>query len=268
MTTRDKRPYKEVNFSRSGDFRVWSIDCPEASLIAEQLLPNPEAVLERGTPLLGRGSSCQAYRMKFAGKDYFVKRYHVSGATYSYRYAFRQSRARRVWRASLQFMDFGVPVARPLILMERRRFRLLGDAYMVTEFCSDYRSLKELWNTVDREEQTRLVRQTATALAKIHNLGFIHGDTNWDNILFSRQGMAPPIIFVDLDCAKVLRKFSRERTERDLSHFVRDLCRDENQGSDRVGLFLDGWQEDLQAEGRDIPNVGRNLRIRTAKRKK
>ena len=237
---------KSLKFLRSGHYRIWSVDSPEVSPILEQMLPQPEALIRSANALFGRGSSCDAFYVQLSGHDYFLKRYNCPGLGYSLRNAFRRSRARRVWSLSNRLLSLGVPVARPLILIEERKYRLLGPAYLVTEFYPGYQCLKNLWSTVCREEQNLLVRHTATALAQIHKLGYIHGDTNWDNILFDTKGTVPEIKFVDLDCARMLMNFSFTRAERDLGHFVRDLRRDYNQGADRVDLFMSTWRNAIK----------------------
>jgi tRNA A-37 threonylcarbamoyl transferase component Bud32 len=239
---------KSVKFLRSGHYRIWSVDTPEVIPILEQMLPQPEDILNRATVLFGRGSSCDAFHVQLSGYDCFLKRYDCPSFGYSLRNVFRRSRARRVWSLSLRLLSLGVPVARPLILIEERKYRLLGPAYLVTEFYPGYQCLKDLWGTVCREEQNRLVQHAAKSLAQIHKHRYIHGDTNWDNVLFNSKGAGPEIKFVDLDCARMLMHFSYMRAERDLGHFVRDLRRDYNQGADRVDLFMSTWRNAIKNE--------------------
>lgn len=244
--TIDKPCIKSVDFVRSGHYRIWSVKSPEVDPILELMLPQPEAIFSRATALFGRGTSCDAFRVQLSDHDYFLKRYNCPGLGYSVRNAFRRSRASRVWSLSHRLLNLGVPVARTLILIEERKYRLLGPAYLVTEFYPGYKCLKDLWGTVCREEQNLLVQHAAKALAQIHTHRYIHGDTNWDNILFDSKGAGPEIKFVDLDCARMLMHFSYMRAERDLGHFVRDLRRDYNQGADRVDLFMSTWRNAIK----------------------
>ncbi|MDX9746716.1 MAG: lipopolysaccharide kinase InaA family protein [Syntrophales bacterium] len=247
--------HNAVHFIRKGHFKIWYVNSRKVSPLLGRMLPNPEAVFGEANVLFGQGSGCEAFHTRLSGHDYFLKRYSCPGWWYRLKNAFRRSRARRVWSLSHRLLRFGLPVARPLILFEERRYRLLGPAYLVTEFLSDHRTLTDLWNTIGREEQDVLVRHTATALAQIHKRGYIHGDTNWDNILFNSQAITPKIRFVDLDCARRFLKFSYKRAERDLGHFVRDLERDCNQGADRVDLFVSTWRSVIKKQpSRDRPD--------------
>jgi tRNA A-37 threonylcarbamoyl transferase component Bud32 len=237
---------QSVNYIRSGWYRVWSVDNMEVEPIIKRMLPQPEEVLSKATVLSSYGSSGNAYHVKIPGHDYFIKRYDCSGFGYSLKNAFRRSRAKRVWSLSHHLLNLGIPIARPLILIEERKYRLLGRAYLVKEFFSDYECLRNLWGTVCREEQDLLLRHTATALANLHKRGYIHGDTNWKNIMFDRRRTIPEIKFVDLDGSRKPIYLSYARAERDLWHFVRDLQRDYNQGADRVDLFLSTWREAMK----------------------
>jgi tRNA A-37 threonylcarbamoyl transferase component Bud32 len=237
----DNHSHISIKFMRHNHFNIWFVDSDEVHAILEQMFPQPDTLFNNATVLFGRGSSCDSFYATLSGRDYFIKRYNQQGLIYSLRNALRPSRAGRVWYLSYRLLHLGVPVARPLVLIEERNYRLLGQAYLITEFYPEYQCLKELWNKVDREKQNMMVRHAAMALAQIHKLRYIHGDTNWDNILFDLKGPLPNIKFVDLDCSKMLLHFSYKRAERDLWHFVRDLRRDYNQGSDRVDLFLSTW---------------------------
>lgn len=225
--------------ARRGPWRTWSRRSTMAASLLDALLPDPEKFFQQGRSMGGRGAGCTSSRVDVGGRPFFIKRYYQPGLRYRVKYLFMPSKALATWLSGWQFRTRGLPTAEPLVLMERRRFFFLRDAYLVFEFCESGRPLAECWPLLTAQEKRDLVIRGAQLLAKAHRCCCIHGDTNWNNILLGQGG---EMLLVDLDCAKIMPAFNYARAYRDLWHFIRDLRRKRNNGVAYIDLFVSVWR--------------------------
>ena len=187
----------------------------------------------------GLGSGCTTSKIIVGGRSYFVKHYYQPGWRYKIKYLFIRSKALASWYSGWQFHARDLPAAEQLVLMERRRFGILQDAYLVWDFCKDGRPLMELWPQLTPEEKRGVIIRSAQLLGKAHLYRCIHGDTGWNNILLRDSG---ELLLVDLDCAKTMSSFNYARAYRDLVHFIRDLRRKRHNGVEFLDLFITVWR--------------------------
>lgn len=224
---------------RRGVWRTWSRRSEVAARLVEALQPDPGVCLRKGQSMGGHGSGCTSSKIMVGGHPYFVKRYYQPGWRYKIKYLLMRSKALATWYSSWQFHARGLPTALPLILMERRRFGFLQEAYLVYEFCEDARPLMGVWPQLAPEEKRNLIIRGAQLLGNVHLYGCIHGDSNWNNILLRDNG---ELLLVDLDCARTMAFFSYARAYRDLGHFIRDLRRKRNNGVEFLDFFITEWR--------------------------
>ncbi|MFA5516689.1 MAG: lipopolysaccharide kinase InaA family protein [Desulfuromonadales bacterium] len=216
-----------VSGEQTGGFRVLRDKSMDGSPIAAHLAGGPEAALAGGASLTGRGRGCRAARIEVAGASYFLKSF--AGGRRLWR-----SRAKRVWLLSWRLRANNIPVPRPLLLGEGA-----AQTYLLTDFAEGYRRFADLWPQAGPAQQKTLLARAAILLGRLHRLGWIHGDFNWNNILVGPQG---DLLLVDLDCAKPARWFAGDRPFRDVQHFLRDLLRQSNQGEPWKDFFLCIWR--------------------------
>jgi tRNA A-37 threonylcarbamoyl transferase component Bud32 len=212
--------------------------------VLEAFLPSPEGFLRGGT-VFKPGSRGFAVMAVIAGRACFVKHYRCLGWSYRLRNAFRTSRAVRTWAVSHRMLALGVPVPAPLFCVEERRSRLLGDAYLVTEFVAGSCDLLEYWGRVTAPAREAVLRRCAEVLGRMHSAGCCHGDLKWHNVLVRVIDESPEIVLVDVDAAHCRTRVKRRQAESDLRRFVSDLDRADPSGVCR-GLFLSEWERWLK----------------------
>ncbi len=237
---------------RFGPFIIYA--SPAASVtqeVLQALLPEPDAVFVQGETLPSPwgGIDTDKRRIHIAGRDYFAKRYNCMGWLYPVKNILRPSRALRSWRAARTLQSRRVPTPAPLFCMEERHYGLLGRSYIVFPFFEDGVDLLNLWPQLDAREQETCLAGFAAVIGHMHSQGVYHGDTNWRNIFVRRQGLTWAFFFIDLDGSFCLAKPRKDKAERDLQHFLRDLER--HQVSPQLrDLFVKRWE---QASENGIP---------------
>ncbi|APG25511.1 hypothetical protein A7E75_11125 [Syntrophotalea acetylenica] len=232
---------------RHENWRIWRRRCDEALRLQQSMLAEPAATFRAGLAMAGRGSGCSAARIEVGGHQYFVKRYRLPGLRYQVKYLFLRSKALAAWLAGWQCAARSLPTAQPLMVMEKRTFRILKESYLVSEFCSDGRPLMTVWPELKPHERRRIIIRSAQLLARVHRSRCLHGDTNWNNILVRPNGA---LLLVDLDCFRQRRSFDYTRAYRDLEHFIRDLRRKRNDGVGYLDLLISTWRNWLDAGSR------------------
>jgi tRNA A-37 threonylcarbamoyl transferase component Bud32 len=229
---------------RRDSFFVWRQATAEAEAALQQLLPDPDRILDAGKELSSpwRSEATDKVRVEIGGRAYFLKRYNRTGSLYSLKNAFRPSRALRSWRAVQRFARCGVPTPVPLLCLEERHRRLLGRSYLLFPFvAAEAGSFLDLWPRLDSDVQRHCLEGLARVLGRMHRQGLLHGDLNWRNILAAREGEGFRFWLVDLDGSRRISRFSAGRAEKDLSHFLRDLQRSGAAPELRTA-FLDRWR--------------------------
>ncbi len=126
---------------------------------------------------------------------------------------FRISRPMRTWRRAQTLLHRHIATARPLAVVERRRFGLLLDSLIFTEYLHAAVDLESLLTThmrgVDNAQAHRIKSQVSAALAgfllRLQSAGLYHRDLKALNLIvqWNRDSGEPPqICLVDLDGIK------------------------------------------------------------------
>ncbi len=226
---------------RSGPLRFFRRDSAEAEALLAKLLVDPEGLMQGGTRLPGRGNNCITVKIEVGGRNYVLKRYNRRGWGYSFRHVFRRSRALRGWITSWGFRARGVPVPDPILCMEERPFRFLGHSYILSEYLNDTMTLTRWWPSLSRKEKKNTLARLAVLFGRLHRLGAIHGDTNWDNILVESSCGRNKFFLIDMDCSRVYRRPRERRVRKDIQHVFRDLHRLEPGEDELDRLFRTCW---------------------------
>jgi len=214
----------------------------EAARILERMLPDPQRLFDEGTPLPGRGLGCASVRIKIDGKAYFFKRYDDKGLVDRCVGLVKDSRGLRVWLTGWGGVIRGLPLPRPIILVEEKTGCLVGRSWLVTEYVEGTTPLMDLWPHLTVSMRSDLLVRSAILLGRMHRFGLLHGDTNWDNLLVKECDDSLQLLFVDFDCGRITA-LKDARAFRDIQHFVRDLMRDKNEGdAGQRDLFVAVWK--------------------------
>jgi len=160
------------------------------------------------------------------GKEsFFLKKCGYKGFVSRVLQAFRQSKASKAWSMSLRFLEEGIPVTKPVALIEKRHNGLKGESYFLSAFAEDAVNFKAYVNKfgVDFMEDGRLLRRIGDAIGRMHRAGCIHGDLKWSNlIVIDPTGDSRPL-FVDLEHAKYGHRLSDQERAKDLARFMVDV---------------------------------------------
>ena len=152
------------------------------------LLREPEAFLRGPDTRLVKDSKTTTVAV--AGEPparFYIKRYNYQGAAYATKDFFRSSRARRTWIAANSLEMRGIPVARPLLYLERRRLGLLLDSYILTQAIAGV-MLRDIFRRYDAAgyrigEKRTLLGDLARFLKKMHRNGVAHRDLKGTNFM-------------------------------------------------------------------------------------
>jgi tRNA A-37 threonylcarbamoyl transferase component Bud32 len=120
-----------------------------------------------------------------------------------YRYAtdvFRGGRARRAWRKSYQLIARNLPVAWPLLMMERVRFGYVTDALIVFERVEGLALARADLDAIDPAPRDMLFRRAGRTLRRMERLGLFHFDAKSQNwIVRPDEHLGPFPVMVDVD---------------------------------------------------------------------
>jgi tRNA A-37 threonylcarbamoyl transferase component Bud32 len=226
---------------RQHGFRVFRVHRSDVEAALQELLPDPDRILERGA-VLKDGRTVKAARVELGGVSYFLKRYNCKGWTYRVRNAVRRSRAVRTWWVSWAFRVRSLPVPEPLICLEERRFRLLERSYILSRYVENAERLNDAWPRVNDSERRGLLAGLAMLLGRMHRFGALHGDLKWQNILLQARAGGESITLTDLDGSRIMGRFMRKRPAKDLARFLRDLEERDEAGGYKA-FFLHSWRK-------------------------
>lgn len=206
---------------RRDGFRVHHLRSSAVAEALGRLLPDPDRAFADAV-IYKPGSRTHAGLVFLGGRRYFLKRYNAPTSWFCLVNVFRRSRALRTWLATWGFIARGLPVARPVICLEKRRWRLLGSCYILMEFVEGTAKLSTVWPRLDRAGREKCLLRLGSVLGRLHYSGGLHGDLKWNNIVLSQDDPAA-VHLVDFDGSRVVRWPSLRRGRRDLDRFLRDF---------------------------------------------
>lgn len=223
---------------RSGANRIL---LPSAGANREQMeafLADPDGCMARGA-VCKSGSRGYAVVVELAGLDCFVKHYRRLGFIYVLKNLFRTARAVRTWNVSWKLLKLGIRVPRPIFCIESRRFRLLGDAYLATEFVANGIDLRKFWRGATEEERLVALIKCAEIIGALHAAGWSHGDLKWQNILVVANSADPEIVLVDVDAARRHFWGIKRHALNDVNRFLCDMKEGVGASSSLIKVFTD-----------------------------
>jgi serine/threonine protein kinase len=127
-------------------------------------------------------------------KALIYKRFNVTSSIDPWTALVRPSPAMRSWVRGQGFRERGLPTARPLAVLERRKHGLCREGYLLMEKIDNAQGLHEFLAELPRLAQPRRlailrrqIDQVATVLRELHRRCLSHRDLKAANILVSRD---------------------------------------------------------------------------------
>jgi tRNA A-37 threonylcarbamoyl transferase component Bud32 len=197
-------------------------DCP-----ASRLLKN------------GRSATVCEFDLVLEGKKRRViyKRFRATKPSEPWVHLVRPAPAMSSWVNGHALLDRGLPTARPLAVIRRRRFGLVRESYLLTEKLTGVRDLRSHVDQTaklpngDQVAMTRLLVERLAVLAReLHDRGLSHRDFKASNVLVQTRGATPPprtlhavfrplprLYLIDLEGVERRRAISRPRKVQNLA---------------------------------------------------
>lgn len=157
-----------------------------------------DTLMDKGQ-ILKNDDTSYVSRLTWNSKDVVVKRYNHKGFIHSLRHTIKRSRARRGWLHGHRLGMLNIATPKPLAYIEQRRWLLIWQSYLVTEYIEGQELRNFLRdNKTSEEERSIAMQQVKNLLNKLGKYRITHGDLKHSNILITDNG---PVL-TDLDAMK------------------------------------------------------------------
>ena len=191
-------------------------------------------------------------------------------------YLFRTSRPMLTWKRGNALLSRQIPTARPLAVVERRRFGLLIDSFVVTEHLDHALDLDTLLtvklrqasDATRRSVKNAIVADLATVLSRLYASGFTHRDLKAPNVMVQWDpdlAMDPRVLLVDLDGLHRVRRATMSRQIRGLTRLNISLDHCKRATLTDRARFLKRYLRAMGNPDPDIKPLWRQIAARSAR---
>ncbi len=256
--------FQKVRLGRCVGFAVR--DLP-VELIRE-LAADPEAPFADSSRVLkcSRSSAVVVLERAWAGRSARLiwKRFGVTRGSDPWVHLVRPTPALRSWINGHRLRECGLPTPRPLLVLHRRRFGLVWESYLLTEFVENATDLRQAWDALQtRGERRRTIEATARLIGEMHRRCLSHRDLKAANILATAPG---ELILIDLVGMERLRKLSRRRKVQNLARLHLSFCLDGGLSLLEKLRFLGAYLRSGGGDCRDWKRWWRDIAAATVKK--
>ena len=207
-------------------------DLPE-KFVAE-LLNDPDALFTQpGVKMLKDSRSSTVAVVMMGEREVILKRFRLKSNVVLLKNALRPTAALRSWRFGRNLIDRGLPTAKPLAMVERFRYGVPREGYIVFEKVPDGIELPQALGQVSTVKLGKFIRT-------MHDREVSHRDLKAPNILISH---GEPVL-LDLVGLVVGRKVSDRIRVRDLARLNASFLNGEVSTSDRLRVLYAYLQSD------------------------
>jgi len=168
------------------------------------------------------GKTCTVATTLIGDKKIVIKRYNIKGFWHGASRALRQTRAATSWANAHRLRLLDIATAKPIALIEERKFFLKGKSYFLAEYI-DAPNVAEYFKQIDgKSARATTIKQIAILFYRLFLLQLSHGDMKATNIKI----LDGQPVLIDLDSMQ-----QHNQARRALQAHVRDLRR-----------FMQNWQ--------------------------
>ena len=159
-------------------------------------------------------------------KSICIKEYRCQSFFKKLLYSFYNSPARKAWFAAHSLMAMNFLTARPIALLEERRFWVVKRSFFIMEFishgvtCKKYvcEKFRDPCNRASFEEKRKFISCLALSLKQLHSSNIYHGDLKANNnllVMESQNGW--DFFYIDLDRVGINKKITVRKEIKSLS---------------------------------------------------
>jgi tRNA A-37 threonylcarbamoyl transferase component Bud32 len=214
--------FQQIRLGRCVGFAVRDL----ARELIRELAANPDAPFADSGQVLkhSRSSAVVVLERTCAGRRVLLiwKRFSVTRWSDPWVHLVRPSPALRSWVNGHRLRECGLPTPRPLMVLHRRRFGLVGESYLLTEFVENATDLRRAWDALKTpRERRRAIEATARLIGDMHRRCLSHRDLKAANLLANPEGT---LNLIDLVGMERLRNLSRRRKVQNLARLHLSFC--------------------------------------------
>ena len=152
----------------------------------------------------------QLKKFKVGEYEVIVKRYKKPNLINRFAYAYvRASKAKRAYEYALRLLDMDVNTPEPIAYMEDRTGGLLGYAYFVSIFESEFTEVREIMEGFEKNDI--LIADLSLYIADFHRKGVLHLDMSPGNILYKKINGNYVFTLIDINRMQFMSSISTEK---------------------------------------------------------
>ena len=170
--------------------------------------------------LLKNGNTCTVAKVEINNQSIVIKRYNIKNFWHGVSRALRQTRAAVSWANAHRLQLLGIPTAKPVALIEERKFGLRGRAYFLCEYIDAPDAAQFFAAGAGKVSRAETIKNIITLFYKFYLLKISHGDTKATNIKIVNH--QPVLIDLDSMTQHAFASFALKAHVRDLRRFMRN----------------------------------------------
>ena len=253
-------------------FRSWRLAEPGFEGILKELRETPPPPAEEeGLIYTSSGKRVWHLRRESGGKVYDFA--YKTNPGKGLRYITNSSLPVRETRNYLLLESLGIPVPHVLAVGDARRFFILKETFLATEFIADTRDGMDFTPGgplyADTEKKMVFCRLHLEQLAKIHNANIFHKSYHPRNLLWRERGGEMEIFLIDVPRCRRERPSGMFRAAvTDLHSFFRDMRMPRAQVEELVACYLQFRAPGTAPTAKEVLDALIHFRRRLFSRKK
>lgn len=187
----------------------------------ESLIESPDSLLA-GAKMLKEGNSSTVAIVQFAGRDFVLKRYNLTGFVHGLKRLFQPSRAHISWRNAAMLEMLGIATPHAFLMIEERVMWLLRRrAWYLCEYVKSENLLEQVAKPDSGGVSvSAVVDRFAQLLKALQTYRISHGDMKASNFIISDERL----YVLDLDAMRQHRteRAAQRELEKDRERFRRN----------------------------------------------
>ena len=254
-------------------FRSWQLAEPGFEGILKELREDPPPPTAEGGMIYTSSGKRVWHLRRDSGEKVYDFAYKTNPGKARLRYIINSSLPVREVRNYLLMESLGIPVAHVLAVGDERRWFVLRETFLVTEFLADTRDGRDFDPRgplyADMERKMEFCRLHLEQLAKIHNASVFHKSYHPRNLLWRERGGKMEIFLIDVPRCKREPRFRMFRAAVvDLHSFFRDLLLPRARVEELIAHYLKFRTQDSAPKAEELLDALIHFRRRPFSRRK